>query len=123
MQHVRLISLAFLFSLLGACAGPQTPQQAVFQTKSAYEVGLTTAVAYKRLPVCQEGASGPQLCSKKTVVTQLQKADDVAAKALDAAENTVRTPGFGESIVQSAVTAARAALDAFVAIVNTLQVK
>lgn len=114
------LSLSLLLFLV-ACAAPQSPQQAIFSAKSNYEVALTAAVAYKRLPVCATPAVQP--CSQKSVVTQLQKADDVAAKALDAAETAVRTPAFGTNITQSALTAAQAALDAFVSITSSLQTK
>jgi hypothetical protein len=112
---------ALLFVLfLTACATPETAQQAVFQTKSGYEVALTAAVAYKRLPPCEKAA---QPCSDKSVVAQLQKADKVAYDALRAAESAVRTPALGQGSANAAVTAARAALDAFVSITTSLGVK
>jgi hypothetical protein len=111
--------IAVIALAIAGCATPQSSQQSVFQAKTAYAVALTTAVAYKRLPDC---ATRPQPCSDKAVVAQLQKADTVAATALDAAETAVRTPGFGESVIRSSVTAARAGLDAFLSIVNTLGV-
>jgi hypothetical protein len=125
MQHARHVLLiliaAFLVGGLSACTTPKSPQQAVFQTKSQYEAALTAAVAYKRLPTCGEPVVQP--CKRQTVLVQIQKADDVAAKALDSAENAVRTPGFGDNVAQSAITASRAALDALVAITSSLQVK
>lgn len=114
-----LMALA-LYAGLGGCAAPESPQQSVFQAKSGYAVALTAAVAYKRLPDCTKA---PQPCSDKAVVTQLQKADTVASTALDAAETAVRTPGFGDAVVASSVTAARSALDAFVSITTSLGVK
>ena len=104
--------------LLAGCASPQSPQQAVFEAKQSYAVALTAAVAYKRLPDC---ATRPQPCSDKAVVAQLQKADTVASTALDAAENAVRTPGFGKEVLSSAVAAANSALTAFVSITSTLR--
>ena len=112
----RFIAVAVLF-LLAACATPQTPQQAVFEVKNAYAAALTVAVAYKRLPDCAQKALP---CSDKVVVMQLQKADNVASAALDAAEHAVRTPGFGANLVQSALTAAKAALGAFVSVTSGL---
>lgn len=102
---------------LAGCATPDTPSQAVFQAKSSYAVALTAAVAYKRLPDC---SGAPLPCSDRVVVAQIQKADNVAAAALDAAESAVRSPGFGESIVASAVGSAKAALAAFLSITATL---
>lgn len=106
--------------LLAGCATPESPQQSVFQAKSAYAVALTAAVAYKRLPDCARAA---QPCSDKAVVAQLQKADTVASTALDSAEHAVRTPGFGQNVVSSAVAAAQAALQAFTSITATLGVR
>ncbi len=109
--------LTALLLLAGCAAAPQSPQQAVFEAKSSYAVALTAAVAYKRLPDCARAA---QPCSDKAVVAQLQKADTVASVALDSAENAVRSPGFGQSVVSSAVAAAQAALQAFTSITATL---
>ncbi len=111
---------ALILLFLAGCATPESPQQSVFQAKSGYAVALTAAVAYKRLPDCTRA---PQPCSDKAVVAQLQRADTVASTALDSAENAVRTPGFGQSVVSSAVTAAQAALQAFTSITATLGVK
>lgn len=113
---MKYLILIFALLLTG-CATPESPSQAVYTTKSSYAVALTAAVAYKHLPDC---SSAPLPCSDKAVVTQLQKADNVAAAALDAAETAVRTQGFGESIVASAVGSAKAALSAFLSITATL---
>lgn len=95
-----------------------TAERTVFAAKSAYAVALTAAVAYKRLPVC---AATPTLpCSSPVIVAQLQKADNVAAGALDAAEAAVRTPSIGTTARDTAVGAATAALAALNALVATL---
>jgi hypothetical protein len=113
------LAVALAASLAG-CAGvsPETPQQAVFSVKSGYATALTAAVAYKRLPACGEPKRLP--CSDAKIVAQIQKADNVAAGALDAAETAVRTPGFGKDAVSSALAAARAALAALVSITATI---
>ncbi len=108
--------LIILLALAG-CATPETPQQAVFAAKSGYATALTAAVAYKALSDCSRA---PPPCSDYAVIVQLRKADDVAAAALDAAESAVRTPGFGESVIASAVGSAKAALAAFLSITSTL---
>lgn len=113
-----LASLLLAGVLLAACATPESPQQSVFQAKSGYAVALTAAVAYKRLPDC---VRAPQPCHDAKVLAQLQKADTVASTALDSAENAVRTPGFGSSVISSAVAAAQAALSAFTSITTTLR--
>lgn len=115
---LALATVLTLAGFSGCTTDPKTttsPQQAVFEAKSAYAVALTAAVAYKRLPPCDKN---PRPCSDKAVVAQIQKADNVAASALDAAETAVRTPGFGNDVVSSSVTAAQSALQAFVSITS-----
>lgn len=124
MKKALFLSLVLAVASAGfvaGCAGGlavESPQQAVFQVKSGYATALTAAVAYKRLPACQVPAKQP--CADAKVVAQIQKADNVAAGALDAAEAAVRTPGFGKNAVASALAAARAALAALVSITATL---
>lgn len=98
-------------------AGTLTPQQSVFEAEAAYEVALTAAVAYRKLPAC--GASAPP-CSTPAVVAQLQHAQPAARMALDAAQAAVTTPGFGTDVVSTATGVAQAALKAFTAITSTL---
>lgn len=118
MKH--LITTLALCLGLAACGSstPTSPQQAVFAAKSNYAAALTVAVAYKRLPACSPTIKPP--CSDPHVVTQLQKADNVASASLDAAESAVRTPGFGGNAASSAITAANAAVQALAAITSTL---
>ncbi len=111
--------LATIVIVLAGYATSHNPEQAVFQMRTDQNVGLRAAVEYKRLKPCATPAVQP--CSDKAIVGQLQKADEVSDKALGAAESAVRTPGFGQSIVDSAVTAAQAALAAFQSIVATLR--
>jgi len=116
-----LASALLAFALVGCASAPQNPQQAVYQSKSAYQVALTGAVTYKRLAPCSAIVKQP--CSDAKVVDQLRKADNTAIAALDAAETAVRTPGFGADIQKSALVAAQAALSAFTAIVANLGAK
>ena len=118
---MKRLLLVFLITLAG-CAqvgiqGAATPAQGVFAAKQGYQAALTAAVAYRRLPDCARAA---QPCSDKAVVAQLQRADNVTAAALDAAESAVRSPGFGRSVLDSALAAANSALSAFVAITGGL---
>ncbi len=114
----RLFAVA-LIAVLSACASGtndfgavnQTPAQTVFLIKQDYAAVLTIAVAYKRLPLC--GASVTPLCSQKSIVTQLQKADDAAIVILDGAETVVRAGGGN---VGMAITAAQQAVGAFSAV-------
>lgn len=93
-------------------------QRMVFATKSAYATALTAAVAYKRLPVCSGTVSAP--CSNSEVVTQIQKADNVTAAALDAAEAAVRTTAITGDARNAAITTATAALSALQSLVASI---
>ena len=119
-RHLIVVALLSMVALVlpGCATTPETPQQAVFAAKAGYATALTAAVAYKNLPDC---AKAPAPCSDRVMVAQVRKADDVAIAALDASESAVRTPGFGESIVASAVAAAKAALAAFLSITATIR--
>jgi hypothetical protein len=113
-------TLALLVFVVGltACGGvPQSPQQSVFEIKSTYGVTLNAAANYAELPPCN--ASRGQPCAEGKVVAQLKKAEPAARATLDAAENVVRTPGFGDNVVKSSVKAAQEALRAFSVIVST----
>jgi hypothetical protein len=118
----RLASLVFSFALaaLIGCASTTsiTPAQTVFAAKSAYATALTAAVAYKRLPACT--SSQPMPCSDAGVVQQLQRADNVAAVALDAAEAAVRTPAISGDARSKAIQTATLALQALQAITLNL---
>jgi len=115
---MRKLFAALALVALTACAIVQAPQDTVFAARSAQNVALRAAVEYKHLAPCSAAVKQP--CSDKEVVAQLQKADVVADKALEAAETAVRTPGFGTDVINSAVTAAKAALGAFQAIVAVI---
>lgn len=118
---MKILSI-ILAVMLSACSTilPSNSAQTVYIAKSDYAAALTIAVAYKRLPDC---STAPQPCSSAAIVKQLQKADDVAAGALDAAETAVRTPGFGSSIISTSLSSAKAAVNAFLSITNTLRSK
>ena len=111
------ISVSLALVLAGCGTAPISPQEIVFQARSAQNVALRGAVEYRRLAPCAVPAKQP--CSDKAVVAQLQKADTVADQALQAAESAVRTPGFGTDVINSAVTSAKAALGAFQSIIAT----
>lgn len=124
-----LIAATCLF--LAACAGsagtllptspildPVAAQRTVYAAEGDYRIALIAANTYVNLPLCIH--SKPP-CATLAVVQQIQKAQPVARAALDAAESAVRTPGFGADIVNSAVTAGTAALQAFMSITNTLK--
>lgn len=119
----HLIALTLALALVGCgttVATPDTPAQAVYAAKSAYATALTAAVAYKRLPACS--ATRPVPCSHPDLVAQLQKADNVAAASLDAAEAAARTPLVSATATGRAVQAAQAALAAMTSLVANLGV-
>lgn len=121
---MKLILAVLLTALLAACAttggAALTPQQSIYQLKSDYNTALQIAVTYKNLPPC--GPAAPPVCSKPDVVAKLQQADNVAFPAIQAAENTLRTPGAGAN-QQTALNAANQALAALTAITSTLATK
>ncbi len=121
MKHLAVI-LALSLSACGTIVSPQSPAQGVFAAKAAYASALTVAVAYKQLPSCAP-ANHPPVCSDAATVKSLQDRDDIAAPALDAAERAVRTPGFGQSALQTFVISANNAVSAMTAITSTLRVK
>lgn len=116
-----LLSCILTFSLLTGCAGvsPKDPAQTVYATQTAYAAALTLAVRYKALPICFPGA--PVLCSNAVTLQELQKADDVAYIALQAAQTAVRNSTGTD--VQKAIATANTAVQAFAAIAEKLQLR
>lgn len=121
MKHLAIIT-AFLIAACGTVTAPQSPAQGVFAAKAAYASALTVAVAYKQLPSCAP-ANHPPICSDAAIVKSLQDRDDIAAPALDAAERAVRTPGFGQSALQTFVISANNAVASLTDITSKLRVK
>ena len=108
-------------ALFVSCSLPNTPQQVVFDAKASYTGAGKTFLVYGNLPRC---ATVPvQPCSNQAIIDVVKKADNVAFTALAVAEDTVRTPGFGESAIKDAATSATNAVKAFVTITSDLGVK
>lgn len=117
-----LASVFLIVSVVGCAAissGDKTPAQAVYAAEQHYVVALLVAVKYKKLPPCVEIGPNLPLCSKSSVVTQIQKADEAAYALLSGAQATVRSGG---SNLELAVTAAQQAVLAFATITKTLKV-
>lgn len=110
-----LAGLALAVTACTALPTGTTPAQVVFAAKTGYAVALTGAVEYESLARCSPTVSLP--CSDPDLVAQLRAADDVANKALNAAEKAVRTPAIGTDAASKAAAAAQAALAAFEALV------
>src|SRR5450759_1776941 len=92
-------------------------QRAVLAAEGDYKIALIAANTYVNLPLCTR--SKPRGATLSWV-RQIQAARSAARAALDAAESAVRTPGFGADVMNSAVTAGTAALQAFISITNTI---
>lgn len=117
----RLLALALFVAVSGCATIGATPAQKVFAATQAYDVALTAAVAYKRLPACKVG--GATLCSDPVVVKTLQTADNVAAESLKSAQDVVRGGvGANASSLEVAATWAQEAVRAFARITNQLKV-
>lgn len=109
-----------IIALLAAgCTLPQTPAQSVLAATATYNGAGKVALTYMALPRCAD--AGPKVCSSPAVVDAIKTADNAAYATLVSAEKVVRTPGFGDDAISSAVTAARGAVDAFVAVTNAVK--
>lgn len=114
-----LLSIAIL--AIAACTTPQNPAQAVYQITNNYAAALSVAVAYKRLPSCDQPAA-PVLCSKVSIVKKLQDADDTAFPLLRAA--TIAVARFAPAPgARTVFDAAQNAVDAFASITAKLAIK
>lgn len=126
IKRITLAPFVFTALFLTACAtttsGPivdnAAAQRAVFDAEGKYRLALIAANAYVKLPLCEK-AKPP--CATLSVVRAIQKAQPAARAVLDSAEQTVRTPGFGNDVYVSAVTAAKAGVSALESITNTLK--
>jgi len=122
MKMIRVLVVSMLCAgMLGACASGSMalPAQSIDQAKKtvlvvslSYNVALAVAVAYNKLPRCEQ-LGAPLLCSKTAVVVQLRKANEAASASLDAAESAVQRIGESPTVVNAAVVSAQSALDAF----------
>lgn len=122
---MRKLLLIAALALAGCAAAPQTPivdnaaaQRAVFDAEGKYRLALIAADAYVKLPLCEKAAPP---CATLSVVRTIQKTQPAVRATLDAAEQTVRTPGFGTDVYASAVAAAKAGVSALESITNNLK--
>lgn len=125
----NLFNKALFFTMmftLGACTdgtmpAPKTTGQAILQLQSAYAAALVYEVGYAKLPECNDVVV--QACSKTSVVKAVKKASDIANTSIGSAVRIIRTPGYSENLAVTAMTTATEALNAYVAITSTLQLK
>jgi hypothetical protein len=120
MRRAAVLALA---AALASCSAvqpvPQSPAQAVYAVEGDYAAALAVAVQYRALPQCS--ASTTALCSRPEVIAQIQKGDAAAWAAIEAAQNTVRTPGVASDAETTALMAAQHATQAFQQIAATLK--
>lgn len=114
-----LLFLPVLF--ITACTQPETPAQTVYAIESSYAAGLRIELAYSNLPRCH--LTRIPLCSDVAVIKKVQRADNIAYSAIKQAETAVRTQGFNDSKITSAIASAKALTGAFTDITSQLRVK
>lgn len=108
--------------ILAGCTMPKSSAQAVYQLQGDYAAALSVENNYDRLPTCG-GLTKPIVCKKLTVAKMVRQIDDTAWAAISEAQKAVRTPGYGEDKIVTAVATASSAVAAFTNIVQTLGVK
>ncbi len=110
--------------LLASCANifpaPQTPAQAVYESKVSFLGALRAADDYAALPRCP----AEPLCSDADTIAAIRISAKAAQASLDAAQSVVTHPTFknGDALEKS-VDAATGAVTAFAAIAAQLPAK
>lgn len=107
--------------LLVSCAklfpAPQSPAQAVYESKAAFLVALHAAGGYAALPRCP----AQPLCADANIVADIKSSATAAQASLDAAQSVVTGPAFRNGDTRAkAVAAAIGAVAAFAAITAAL---
>jgi hypothetical protein len=123
MMRAQFIAAAVAL-VLASCANlfpaPQTPAQAVYESKTAFLVALRAADDYAALPRCP----AQPLCSDADTVAAIRISAKAAQASLDAAQSVVTDPDFknGDAL-QKSIVAANGAVTAFAAIAANLPTK
>lgn len=117
MKNYASIFVLVVFLATG-CVAPQTPAQAVYEVEGAYATALSLAVRYRFLPPCRADRAPP--CSRPDIVTKLQDADNIAWRAIQAAQNAVRDKQ-ADSAVGLLIATAREAVNAYRDIVRGIE--
>lgn len=122
MKKLLLVLLLLAAPALSGCSEgtPKSPQQVIYELRTAYAVGLALEVQYDRLKPCSP-TSGP-ICADPAVSGKIASMSEAANTATLSAEKLVRTPGFGADTVRSALDTATAAVEAFTKITKSLKV-
>lgn len=115
-----LLLLAGCHSSGGGPAIPTDPASIVFTLRGTYDASfLAPAAHYRGLGLCAPGqvATLTAPCANVDVIVQLQKADNVAHAALDAAEDAVRNHPSTDA--SSLIADAQGFVNAAIVIVET----
>ena len=122
----RALSLGLALCMLGVVAGCKsagdtttTPQSATYSVKGQFNIGLSFATWYKSLPSC--GAGAPPVCSKPDFVDKIKLGANAANKAIQAAEDTVRSPNYDPGSATGLELAATNALSALLQIIVEIE--
>lgn len=108
-------ALVLVALLLASC---QSAPRNVYAARASYDASvLAPAAHYSQLPTCPAAP----ICKDPAVVVQLQKADQAALAALDAAEELVRN--HPQVDATAAIDAANQAIAAAIKIITTYGVK
>jgi hypothetical protein len=123
MMRVQFIAGAIAL-LLASCASifppPETPAQAVYQTKATFLVALRAAGDYAALPRCP----AEPLCSDEGTVSAIRVSAKAAQASLDAAQAVVTDPSFANGdALEKSIVAANGAVSAFAAVIAQLPTK
>ena len=107
----------------GGCAGTgthATPQTTVYSAKEQFSMALSFANWYKNLAPCTD-VKTIVVCSSPTVVDKLRVAANSANTAIQAAEDTVRTPGYDPTTFTGLSMTATNAVTALLQIILTIE--
>lgn len=111
------VALALALSGCALFEAAETPAQKVYAARVSYGAALKVALQYESLPRCGQPTS-PAICSDAKAVDIIRQAQTAADTALNSAEATVLTPGFGDNVYTSAAISAVNAAAAFSEISN-----
>lgn len=122
MRKIILPIMLLILTGFGGCDAvvPKTSQQIVYDAHAVYAALLVVEIKYDRLPRCTLPVA-PQACSDTYTALKVKSISDATKASLDSAQRTVRTPGFGDSAISSAVTAAKNAIEDYRKIVEPLK--
>lgn len=118
MKNLAILTLVVL-AACGSVPTPKTPQQTVFAAQETYRAALKIEVTYAQLPRCK--VTSLTICSEPSIVKQVKQIDAATWGSIKSAQQTVRTPGFGENTLQSAAIAAVNAANAFASVTSQLR--